>query len=93
MDIKGRSSKTDALSSQDTGDIFYVCTTFYTKADIQCVLNVQIRKRMMANSFETVYPTMSVGKILPKDSPVFEIVSSGDLISFRSLLAPSERSL
>jgi len=86
MNKRGRSSKTDALSSQDTGDIFYECTTFYTKADIKSVLKVQIYKRMMANSFETVYPTISIGKILEEDSPIFEVVSSGDLENSRSLL-------
>lgn len=59
----------------------------------QTNLTVSFQQHSMADGFVSLCPSISVGRTWPDDAPIFELVETGDINGFLSLLTRGEASL
>jgi hypothetical protein len=52
----------------------------------QGCLTLSFHQRAVQGGYQALYPTISVGRVWPLNSPIFKSISDGDMPAFMSLL-------
>lgn len=71
----------------------FVSTITAILDQFQANVTINLHQRAIANGYLSLCPSISVGMILPDDSPIFGIVRCGDMDGLLSLLSQGKASL
>ncbi len=81
----------DDISGQVKTD--FTINAMLEHPQFQANVTVNFHQRLLADGYFSLYPSISVGMTLPRDSPIFNIVQNGDLNALQSMLSQGKASL
>jgi hypothetical protein len=87
------SSQGEGVARQTAIELTASVRSIINHPQFQAIVNVQFNQKVMPHGYCSVSPSISVGMVLPDDSPVFSLVRNGDVEGLLSLFRQGKASI
>jgi hypothetical protein len=91
--VEANHDNVSSATQQYSAETIARIKAFFKHGYHQYILTGQICRLQSPMTFSSPIPSLSIGKTLPKDSPVFEIIKTGDVQALQAMLSRREVTL
>ena len=87
------SSQDEGVARQTAIEFTASVRSFINHPQLQAIVNVRFHQKVMPHGYCSISSSISVGMVLPDDSPVFSLVWNGDVEGLLSLFRQGKASI